>query len=147
MRHVIENLRKIAATCRDGNSLPPNLAEWLGGAIDGYLEHQCGSIEEALGLRSARGGVPWWLEEGMRVRNTALRELAARFFANGSVSAKAAHIKTLSQRYAASGYRFDRDRAEMPVHYCGTPHEWLWRAFKSGAAMPLGDRQLRKILG
>jgi hypothetical protein len=34
----------------------------------------------------------------------------------------------------------------MPVDYAGTAHEQLWLAFKSGAAMPLGERQLRTIL-
>jgi hypothetical protein len=34
----------------------------------------------------------------------------------------------------------------MPGRYRGTAKESLWRAFKSGAPMPLGERRLRSIL-
>jgi hypothetical protein len=34
----------------------------------------------------------------------------------------------------------------MPERYAGTQNEYLWRAFKSGAAMPISERQLRNIL-
>ncbi len=50
-------------------------------------------------------------------------------------------------RYAASAWRFDRERDAMPERYKGTQTECLWRAFKSGATMPIGVRQLRNILG
>jgi len=51
------------------------------------------------------------------------------------------------KRYGGSAWRLDREHAAMPADYAGTPHAHLWRAFKSGAAMPLGERQLRTILG
>jgi hypothetical protein len=35
----------------------------------------------------------------------------------------------------------------MPPRYRGTEREFVWRAFKSGAPMPLGERQLRNIVG
>ncbi len=35
----------------------------------------------------------------------------------------------------------------MPAHYRGTCREYIWKALKSGAPMPLGERQLRNILG
>ncbi|HJS33274.1 MAG TPA: hypothetical protein VJ924_14870 [Alphaproteobacteria bacterium] len=63
-----------------------------------------------------------------------------------TISARANHVRTLATRYAASAWRFDRDRDQMPPHYSGTPMEMLWRAFKSGAPMPIGERQLRNIL-
>jgi hypothetical protein len=63
------------------------------------------------------------------------------------VSAQAARVHKLSLRYGASAWRFDRDREEMPPNYRGTPQQFLWLAFKSGAAMPLCARQLRSILG
>ena len=50
------------------------------------------------------------------------------------------------RRYAASTWRFDRNNDDMPAHYAGTPKECLWRAFKSSAPMPIGERQLRNIL-
>jgi hypothetical protein len=34
----------------------------------------------------------------------------------------------------------------MPPAYAGTPKEFLWQAFQSGAPMPLGERQLRNIV-
>jgi hypothetical protein len=46
----------------------------------------------------------------------------------------------------ASAWRFDRNRPEMPLRYKRQPQELLWRAFKSGAFMPLSQRQLRNIL-
>jgi hypothetical protein len=63
-----------------------------------------------------------------------------------SISAQAGRIHQLSSRYAASAWRFDRERTEVPASYRGTPHEMLWLAFKSGATMPLCKRQLRTIL-
>ena len=83
----------------------------------------------------------------MRVRDAALRQLAEAHLPDLALSAQATRIHQLSVRYATSSWRFDRMRDEMPRAYEGTPHEWLWRAFKSGAAMPLGVRQLRTVLG
>jgi hypothetical protein len=76
-----------------------------------------------------------------------LRNLAASHLESLSVSAQADRIHRLSLRYAASSWRFDRERSEMPSCYHGTVQEQLWYAFKSGATMPLGTRQLRTILG
>ena len=83
----------------------------------------------------------------MRERDRTLRALAHRHFAGLSISAQATRIRLLSIRYEASSWRFDSIQEYMPKAYEGTPHELLWRAFKSGAAMPLGTRQLRTILG
>ena len=60
--------------------------------------------------------------------------------------ARAREIWTVASRYAASTWRFDNELEAMPEHYLGTQHEFLWQAFKSGAAMPIGERQLRNIL-
>jgi len=90
--------------------------------------------------------VPWWLEEGIRDRNHALLELGERFFAELTVSRRARLISQLGSRYASTAWRFDEAREEMPEHYRNTPHEYLWRAFKSGAAMPLCERRLRHII-
>ena len=59
---------------------------------------------------------------------------------------QAQEIWTAARRYAASTWRFDRDNDAMPAHYAGTSKECLWRAFKSRAPMPIGERQLRNIL-
>lgn len=147
MLRAIENIRQIAELCRADQKLPESLADWLADSLQQFLEHRCPTVDDAFGVRNGRGGVPWWMEVGMRVRDTALRQLAQRYLASLSVSAQSIRLHELSTRYAGSAWRFDRMHDAMPVHYPGTPSEWLWRAFKSGASMPLGERQLRKILG
>ena len=142
----IENIRAIERRCRTQKPLSAEQSEWLGEALSAFLDHRCPSIDSALGLANPRGGVPWWLEEGIRKRNAALCDLARNWFAELSASAQAEQIWKLATRYAASAWRFDRDREEMPGHYAGTPKHHLWTAFASGAAMPLGRRQLRSVL-
>jgi hypothetical protein len=146
MLSVIRNLRSIADHCRSGRPLPPELTRWLGDALDAFLEHTAPTVDSALGLQFAKGGVPWWREEGMRIRDAALRDMADRFCAEKSVSAQAAFIRRLAQHYAATCWPYDRRYREMPPYYLGTTKQLLWLAFKSGASMPLGERRLRSIL-
>jgi len=146
MLTTIDNLREIARRCLSGEPLPSGLSSWLGHSLEEFLSHRRRSIEDALGLHGPRGGVPWWLEEAMRKRDAALRELAARFFGDQPVSRQAANIYRRAIRYAESRWLSDRKCSELPPEHRGTPYEWLWQAFKSGAAMPIGDRQLRHIL-
>jgi hypothetical protein len=143
---TIGYLREIAGLCHSGKPLDETLAQWLGAALDQFLRRRCPTIEDALGLRAARGGVPWWLEEAIRCRDGALRELADRHFAGLRVAARARQIHSISARYAAAAWRHDRERDAMPERYQGAPAELLWRAFKSGAPMPVCERQLRNIL-
>ncbi len=142
----IETLRDITRRCLAGEPLTAEESRWLGASLASFLEHRCHSVDDALGLRFPQGGVPWWREEAIRERDAALRDLAARFHGELSTSAKAKRIHTLMVRYAASAWRHDRAREAMPHRYAGGPHEHLWRSFKSGAAMPIGERQLRNIL-
>jgi hypothetical protein len=146
MLATIELLESISARCLAGQPLDEGQRHWLGRALAEYLTHRCPTIEDAMQLRGDRGGIPWWREQANRKRDAALRELAARYFGGLSVTAQAARLRVLAVRYAASAWRFDRDRAAMPVHYAGGVHEWLWRVFSSGAPMPIGERQLRHIL-
>jgi hypothetical protein len=143
---VIRNLREIVECFRIGAALPADLAAWLERSLSEFLDHRCTSLDEALGLRFSKGGVPWWLEEGMRLRDAALRDLAERFLANESTTAQAQQILVMAERFAAANWPNDVRRAEMPDRYRGTPKECLWLAFKSGAPMPLGERRLRSIL-
>jgi hypothetical protein len=143
----IDNMRTVARLCQSGEPLPDDLASWLAASLQSYLERRAESLNDAFGLRNARGGVPWRMEASIRLRDVALRQLAAHHLTALSRSAQAVRIRELSTRYEASNWRFDRSREAMPPAYEGTPHAWLWRAFKSGAAMPLGLRQLRTILG
>ena len=143
---VIKQLREIVECIHAGAELPEELADWLERSLREFLDHRCSSVDEALGLRFAKGGVPWWLEEAMRVRDAALRTLADRFLSHESVSGRAIQIHALSLRFAAANWQLDRDAAAMPERYLGTPKEYFWHAFKSGAPMPLGERRLRSIL-
>jgi hypothetical protein len=142
----IETIRAIERRCRSQKPLSREQSLWLGEALSAFLEHKTPSIDSALGLANPRGGVPWWLEEAIRTRNAALCDLARDWFADLSASAQAERIWTLATRYAASAWRFDQDLEAMPAHYDGTPKQNLWAAFASGAAMPLGKRQLRSVL-
>ena len=142
----IERLRRASGRLMAGDPLERDLADWLGTALQGFLSRRHRTVEEALGLRFAHGGVPWWREEAIRVRDAALRELGERFFPGISPHAQARRVCTLATRYAASAWRHDRDGENLPDRYLGTAKEYLWRAFASGAAMPIGERQLRNVL-
>ena len=142
----INNLREVARRCIAGEPMGDELSSWLGTSLQAFLERRSGTIEDALGLRAPQGGVPWWMEDAIRTRDAALRELADRFHAERSVSGRAQEIRLRALRYAASAWRFDRERDAMPERYKGTQTECLWRALKSGAAMPISERQLRSIL-
>jgi len=147
MLSTIDYLRQIARCCQAGQVLDADLSHWLGASLDRFLQRQCQTIEDAMGLRAPRGGVPWWLEEAMRRRDAALRELAERHLPALAPSGQARQIHLRALRYGASAWNHDQAAADMPTRYSGKPNEWLWRAFKSGAPMPICERQLRNILG
>ncbi len=142
----INNLREILDSCRDGEPLDHELADWLGRALEGYLTQRFRTLEEALGLIFPRGGIPWWREEAMRKRDAALRRLAEDFHGGRAPTSLARVIALTAKRYAATSWRLDSTKQDMPECYRGTPKECLWRAFKSGAPMPIGERQLRNVL-
>ena len=143
----IQQLREIAQRCLNGLPLDNDMARWLGTSLDECLQHRARTIEDAMGLRSSRGGVPWWMEEAIRKRDAALRALADAYFGDQSVTAQASRIYTLAIRYAASTWHYERQRDTMVSQQVGTANEYLWQAFKSGAPMPVGTRHLRNILG
>jgi hypothetical protein len=146
MLMAIRNLREIQQRCLNHRPLDPKLADWLGQSLGAFLDRQCESIDLALGLSAPQGGVPWWLEEGIRARNAALRELACLVSSGDSLTARARRVRGLSVRYGASAWLRDRQSDIMPAGYEGSAKECLWRAFKSGAAMPVSERHLRDIL-
>jgi hypothetical protein len=146
MHFSITALRDISRRCLSAEPLSDDQARWLGASLSGFLNHDFDSLDEALGLRGGRGGLPWWREEAIRRRNAALNALARCHLAGLSQRARAERIWTLSLRYAASAWRIDREAAAMPAHYAGSEKEFLWAAFMSGATMPVCQRQLRNIL-
>jgi hypothetical protein len=144
---TIQNLREVARRCQSGETLPPALSAWLAQSLDQFLSHRRRTIDDAFGLHRARGGIPWWMEEAIRCRDAALRELACRFYPNLSVSAQAREIHRLALRYASCAWPRHRSTLTLPSGYQGSCQEWLWTAFMSGAPMPIGERQLRHVLG
>ena len=146
MLSAINNLREVQQRCVNRQPLEPELADWLAQSLQDFLSQRCTSVDVAFGLSAPQGGVPWWLEEGIRERNQAILDLAALACPTESPAAQARRVRALSLRYAATAWRQDRDREDMPAQYAGTAKEVLWRAFKSGAAMPVSERHLRGIL-
>jgi len=146
MTHPIVNLREAARLLSGGQPLPEPLAVWLGASFRTFLEHQGQDLEDVLGLRWGRGGVPWWMEEAIRERDKALRALAALIAPHETASARARIVQERTIRYAGAAWPRERGLPHMPPGHAGTEREYLWRAFSCGAAMPLGDRRLRQIL-
>ena len=97
-RTPADRLEEIARRCQAGEPLLPDHSLWLGEAIDSYLGQGAASLEEALGLRYGRGGVPWWRERALRERDAALRELAAEFYEDLSICRRSREISTLALR-------------------------------------------------
>ena len=144
--HSIDNIRVLAQLCRSRQPLPESLSAWLANSLQSFLDQRVPSLNDAFGIRNARGGIPWRVEASNRARDAALRTLAMHFLCDLSISAQAKRIHQMTVRYAAGNWRFDRDCEAMPPGYAGQAQEYIWRAFKSGATMPLCTRQLRTIL-
>jgi len=140
---TLTNLRIASRLCLESGD---EHLRWLGQSLETFLSHRYRSLEEAFDLRFPRGGVPWWREAEMRVRDAALRQLAERHLWGLSTSDRVRRLRNLAARYEASSWRFDRNLEAMPLSYAGTAKEYLWLAFNSGAPMPLGERRLRSIL-
>lgn len=143
---MLQYLRDIAQRCLEGRPLDRTAAMWLGRLLNDFLSRGSRALEEAVGMVQGHGGIPWWMEYAIRHRDAALRELARRFLGDLCVSAQARSIHAMAVRYAATAWLTDRTLADLPSRYAGTPNEWLWRAFHSGARMPIGERQLRSVL-
>jgi hypothetical protein len=143
----VEALFAVRACCKNDRPLPAELRRWLAYSLGRYLEHDCDNLNEAFGVIQGHGGVPWWRERAIRERDAALRELARRHFGARSVYGRAKLVVRLSERYAATCWPRDQMLERMPERYAGTPKEQLWRAFRSGAKMPVSERRLRTLLG
>src|SRR5262249_2332636 len=117
MLTTIVKLREIHQRCLYEQPLESEHLHWLGNSLGAFLSHRCRSLDEAVGLKFARGGVPWWLEEAMRRRDAALRELADQYFADYSVLAQATKIRVMAVRYAASAWHNDKEHGSMPDRY------------------------------
>lgn len=96
--------------------------------------------------RAVSRGVPWWKAEGIAKRDAALRELYQRFHSDAAPWRAAGEIERQTKIYETGRWRRDKDRNEMPAAYSPHDQEYLWRAFKSGAQMPVARRRLLDIL-
>jgi hypothetical protein len=146
MVDAIKQLREIAKRCACGQPLHEDLSRWLAECLERFLAHQAESIEEALGIQSMRGGIPWWREEAIRQRDALLRLLALRHFSGLSLTRRSREIYLLARRYAETAWRFDRNLPAMPDRYRHKPQELLFQAFRLAAPMPVCERHLRTIL-
>ena len=146
MLRNIATLEAICQHCATGRQLPPDMQAWLARSIERYLRHDCESLNEAFGVTQAHGGLPWWREAAIRARDAALRALAEAHFGDLTVYARARAIEETAARYETTCWLRDRLSEAMPQRYLGTPKEHLWRAFKSGAKMPISARRLRTLL-
>ncbi len=146
MRNVIRALDEIRTCCEEERDIPSELRPWLSEALGRFLDQHCDDLDDAFGLRQGRGGVPWWLERGIAERDAALRELAQVHFAQESISRQARKIADMSARYEVTRWRRDAVNTHMPEEYAGTPRQYLFAAFRSGARMPLSGRHLRSVL-
>lgn len=146
MMHTIRALTEIRDCCGQRRSIPPELQPWLSDAIGKFLDKSCEDLDEAFGLKKERGGVPWWLEFGIAERDDALRQLAREHLSSYGISAQARMICEMAHRYETSAWPRDARKAAMPEHYAGTSRQYLWRAFRSGARMPVSARHLRNVL-
>lgn len=146
MQASIDALDEICRICDGDGLLPEDLKSWMARALGRFLSQECDNLNEAFGLAQGRGGVPWWREKAIRERDAALRDLARDAFADLPVPARAREIARLARRYGGTAWPRDRLAGKMPRHHVGTPQAHLWRAFRSGAKMPVTERHLRTLL-
>jgi len=142
----IETLQTIHSRYAKDLPLTPELRGWLAESLGRYLEHDCDNLNEAFGVTQGHGGVPWWRERAIRLRDAALRALSHDHYGDISVYSRAKAIAEISKRYQTTCWPRDRLLDEMPSRYRGTPKEHLWRAFRSEAKMPVSERRLRTLL-
>ena len=139
-----QRLRRLAAELEGGGED----SKWLANRLWRYVSEASRglSIQEALDLDPALNGETWFQEERRDQRDTVLREMAQRFWPSRRPAGQAREIERRSLRYGGAAWGFDCDRHDMPENYRDGEFEFLWRAFKSGAAMPIKRRQLETIL-
>lgn len=142
----IRTLRRIAELAQSGEPIPAPDAAWLAGVVRTYedLAPEGVTLDRVAGLVPGPGGESWWHAERRRMRDDALRALAAQFHAGLSTPRAAAGIATQLRAYERA-WRLDRRRDEMPARYAGTPRALLFTAFKSGP-VPNSIRQISLIL-
>lgn len=137
----VDLLRRVAErheTEADRAELAHRVRHYLAGAEHGV------NLDEAFGLACAPGQLPWWRIEALGRRNVALRALAS-YYPNRTTAEVAFEINRALRKYAASSWRFDREKSVPPAEYLGTPRECMFDALKASENI-VGIRQLQRIL-
>ena len=122
----------------------------LAAGLDCYFERaRLGvTLEEALGVKPAPGGDPFWQVEDRWHRDCLLWEYAKKFLPGGS--AAAGELGDELRRYNRGAWARDRRQPEMPAAYAGRPRELLFRAFRAtelfAGSMPMSRKRLAVIL-
>lgn len=147
MLNTINALDQVCKAYSKNHPLPDHLRDWVAGSIEKFLDNDCSDLNAAFGIQQGRGGIPWWREKAIRERNIAICELAEKYFSNQKPAMRARNIHILMERYETTSWPRDRQKVEMPGQYKGTPRELIWRAFRSGAKMPVSERHLRNLIG
>ena len=103
----------------------------LAAGLDCYFERaRLGvTLEEALGVKPAPGGDPFWQVEDRWHRDCLLWEYAKKFLPGGSAAAD--ELGNELRRYNRGAWARDRRQPEMPAAYAGRPRELLFRAFRA----------------
>lgn len=146
MHSPIHALDEVCRVCASNEPMPEDLRDWLATSLSRFLEHGCENLNEAFGIQQGHGGIPWWRERAIRTRDEALRGISKTYLGELSVSARAEEIHAMATRYASTNWARDSRGDDMPARYAGTPMRYIWRAFKSGAKMPVTRRHLRNLL-
>ncbi|MFG7490510.1 hypothetical protein [Methylorubrum rhodesianum] len=138
----VELLRRVAGqqeTEADRVELAARLRLYFESAEEGI------TLDDCFGLRVCRGGSPWWRLETIGRRDAAVRLLARRHHNGRPVARQAAEIRAGLLRYAATAWRFDRLKAEVPFSYLGTERQIQFDILRTHEII-LSERQLQRIL-
>lgn len=141
---AMADLRETAVVLERLPDQPPAVARVLGALRRYERDASTGlKLEEALGLAVGPGGKPWWRLEATRRRDAELAALAQESFSGIDLSTAAREIARDAARYAATGWRVDRDR---PADALPDKRRRLRRVLEANGGRPLCERRVRDIL-
>lgn len=144
----VAHLRRLRAAAAAGRPLDPATARWIEQRLGRYLADapQGLTLDRALDLQPMPGQESWWTLERRARRDDAIRRLRRALCPTASTATAAAIIAETARRYAAAGWRLDRDKDVMPPAYVGSPKALLWEAMRAHPRFPFSARQLTAIL-
>jgi hypothetical protein len=84
--------------------------------------------------------------EGRRQQDRLIGLAGARFYAVGTLRARALALIADAKRYEATGWIHDRQHVSCPAHLRGTARELFWRTFKISARFPWSQRSIETLI-